>query len=137
MPDARAILPLALLLAGPATDLAPAVAGAAGAWTTYQRAQQYTDVLVRGDTVWLASSEAALQRFPRATGAFEVSGPADTAAANAHTIAVVADCRLGIPPPSQRVRTTREQVLLPGGNPREVLPPSRAKRLRSPARTAH
>ena len=72
MPDARAILPLALLLAGPATGLAPAVAGATGAWTTYQRAQQYTDVLVRGDTVWLASSEAALQRFPRATGAFEV-----------------------------------------------------------------
>lgn len=47
-------------------------AAAAGAWTTYQRAEQYTALLARGDTVWCASAEAALQRFVRSTGAFEV-----------------------------------------------------------------
>jgi hypothetical protein len=72
MRDVRMVrlLPLVLLLAAYAA--APGTAAAAGAWTTYQRAQQYTDLFARGDTVWCASSEAALQRFVRATGAFGV-----------------------------------------------------------------
>jgi ligand-binding sensor domain-containing protein len=68
MRELRPVLLLALLAT--AAGAAPCAAG--GAWTTYQRAEQYTDLLVRGDTVWCASGEAALQRFVRSTGAFEV-----------------------------------------------------------------
>lgn len=65
------LLPLLLLAAAAAV---PAPAAAAGAWTTFQRAEQYTDLYARGDTVWCASAEAALWRFLPATGAFEFAG---------------------------------------------------------------
>ncbi len=70
MRELRRALPVILLLA--TCTAAPVKAADAGAWTTYQRAEQYTDLLVSGDTVWCASSEAALQRFLRSTGTFEV-----------------------------------------------------------------
>ncbi len=76
MRDLRTTTLLTLaLLAGAAWTAPAAVAGAvSGAWTTYQRAQQYTDLLPRGDTVWCASGEAALQLFVRSSGTFAFVG---------------------------------------------------------------
>ena len=59
------IVPLLLAAAG----VPPA--GATGAWTTYLRAEQYTSLAARHDTIWCASNEGALQRFVRSAGTFE------------------------------------------------------------------
>ena len=60
--------PLTWLIAG--VLAVPAAAHAAGAWTTYLRSLNYTDLAVRGDTVWCATLEGGLLRFDRAGGAF-------------------------------------------------------------------
>ena len=59
------IAPFLLAAAGPV----PAVA--TGAWTTYLRAEQYTSLAARHDTIWCASNEGGLQRFVRSSGTFE------------------------------------------------------------------
>ena len=62
------VLLISALLLSAATALP---AAAQGAWTTYLRARQYSDVIARHDTVWCASPEGGLQRFLRAPGRFE------------------------------------------------------------------
>src|SRR6266850_2195362 len=37
-----------------------------GGWSTYLKPYRYSDVLVRGDTVWCATREAGLLRYSRA-----------------------------------------------------------------------
>lgn len=63
----RRILP-ALLLASIAL---PAPARATGAWATYIRAQSCNDVLATPDTVYMATGEAGLLRYLRATDTYE------------------------------------------------------------------
>lgn len=46
-------------------------AAATGGWTTYLRAEQYTSLAARHDTIWCASTEGGLQRFVRSAGRFE------------------------------------------------------------------
>jgi len=48
----------------------PAVA-AAGAWTTYLRAEIYSDLVARHDTIWCASLDGGLLRYLPATDRFE------------------------------------------------------------------
>lgn len=50
--------------------LAPVAAEASGAWTTYLRMQSCNDILALRDTVWLATGEAGLVHYSRATHAF-------------------------------------------------------------------
>lgn len=57
-----------LVLLAAATAAAPA--HAAGAWTTFLRASNFTDLLAEGDTVWCATGEAGLLRYDRGTQAF-------------------------------------------------------------------
>jgi ligand-binding sensor domain-containing protein len=61
----------ALLLA---LALFPAVAAAgavAGGWTTYLRANIYTDLVAQGDTIWCASLDGGLLRYVSAADRFE------------------------------------------------------------------
>lgn len=51
--------------------IAPGLAHASGAWTTYIRPYNYTDLLARTDTVWCATLEAGLLRYIRAEDRFE------------------------------------------------------------------
>jgi ligand-binding sensor domain-containing protein len=60
-------LGLALLLA--ATSLPMTAAG--GAWTTYQRAFSYSDLVARHDTIWCASLEGGLLRYLATPDRFE------------------------------------------------------------------
>jgi hypothetical protein len=60
-------LGLALLLAVPSFP----VAAAAGAWTTYLRADSYSDLVARHDTVWCASPRGGLLRYVVAADRFE------------------------------------------------------------------
>lgn len=62
LPVAAAALLLAAL---------PSAARATGAWTTYMRVFECTDMVALTDTVWIASREAGLLRHVRSTGAFE------------------------------------------------------------------
>ena len=56
---------LSLVLAAVTTLLAvvPTTPATNGAWTTYLHPFRYSDLLVRGDTVWCATREAGLLRF--------------------------------------------------------------------------
>ena len=62
---------LRLLLAAVPALFAPTLAGADGAWTTYQRATTFVDLLPTPSAVWCATSQAGLLRFDRSTRAFE------------------------------------------------------------------
>ncbi len=62
-------LVLALVLAGALAAAAPP-AHAAGAWRTFIRTVDYTDMLVTADAVWCATDGAGLHRFDRATRTF-------------------------------------------------------------------
>ncbi len=46
-------------------------AAAAGAWTTYLRAQIYSDLVARHDTIWCASLDGGLLRYVSAADRFE------------------------------------------------------------------
>lgn len=56
---------LSLVLAAVTSLLAvvPTTPATHGAWTTYLHPSRYSDLLVRGDTVWCATREAGLLRF--------------------------------------------------------------------------
>jgi ligand-binding sensor domain-containing protein len=61
-------------------------AAATGGWTTYLRAEQYTSLAARHDTIWCASIEGGLQRFVRSAGRFEnLAREPDKLASNALT----------------------------------------------------
>jgi ligand-binding sensor domain-containing protein len=64
----KLVLPILTLLLSGAGALP---AAAAGGWTTYLRAEQYTGLAARHDTIWCASNEGGLQRFVRSAGTFE------------------------------------------------------------------
>lgn len=62
------LLALAALAAAPSL---PAPARATGAWTTHMRLKNANDLVALADTVWIASREAGIVRYLRATGGFE------------------------------------------------------------------
>ncbi len=63
----RTLIAFLLLAAGPGPGGLP-VARAQGLWQTHLHMRTANDLLVRGDTVWLATGEAGIVRYHRSTG---------------------------------------------------------------------
>ena len=68
MPRGSRCVPLAAALLSVLAG-SPAVAG--GAWTTFLRANSYSDVVAQHDTIWCASPSGGLLRYLRAEDRFE------------------------------------------------------------------
>ncbi len=68
----RRCAPALLLAVGLAAGVGRADAFAPGAWQTFIRPGEFTDLLALPDAVWGTTAEGGLLRYARATGAFEV-----------------------------------------------------------------
>lgn len=64
------MIPLVLAAVTSLFTIVPTTPATVGGWTTYLSPSRYSDVLVKGDTVWCSTREAGLLRFSRSQPSF-------------------------------------------------------------------